>query len=495
MKMLTNLRFRGAHPARDAAPVRPVYARSMDRSKRLGEGSIPHLLMVFSTPAVVGMLAQATYNIVDRIFIGQAVGTLGIAAATVSFPFMLVLLAFSMLIGFGAAALVSIRLGEQKKDQAERVLGNTIVLLVAVAFLLVVIGLTLLDPLLKVFGASKQVLPHARDYLQVIVSGAVFQCVGFGLNAVIRGEGNPRIAMVTMLIGALLNAVLDPIFLFGFGWGMRGAAAATVTAQAVSAAWALTYFFSGRSLLKVRASNLRLRWPVCASIVVIGSPPFAMQMAASAMNAILNNQLRIYGGDPAISVMGIVYAVALFIAMPIFGINQGAQPIIGYNYGAGKFERVKKTLQTAILAATVFCSTGFLVVMVFPSHVIRLFDRGDASLVQLGTHAIRVCLLMLPLVGFQIVSSSYFQAVGKPKHAMLLGLSRQVLLLIPAILLLPCLFGLDGIWAAIPTADLGSCILTAICLFSELRHLRWRHTETTAASVPPTASSEHGFPP
>jgi len=423
------------------------------------------------------MMAQALYNVVDQIFVGQAVGPLGIAGTTVSFPFMLVLLAFSMLIGFGAAALVSIRLGERKKDEAELVLGNAMVLLVAVAVMLTAVGLTFLDQLLKVFGASEEVIPYARGYLRIIIFGTVLQSVGFGMNALIRGEGNPRIAMYTMLIGALVNTILDPIFLFGFRWGMQGAAAATVTAQAVSALWVFSYFLRGKSLLRLHARNLRLRWPICVSIFTIGSPMFAMQMAASVMNAILNNQLRIYGGDLAISVIGIIHAVALFIAMPIFGINQGAQPIIGYNYGAKRFDRVKKALQTAILFATAICLAGFLVVMVFPSQMIWLFNRKDETLMRLGTHAIRICLIMLPIIGFQIVGASYFQAVGKPKQAMFLSLSRQVLLLIPAILLLPYFFGLNGLWAAIPTADLGSSMLTGVWLFFELRHLRRRHAK------------------
>jgi putative MATE family efflux protein len=457
----------------------------MDRSTQLSEGNIPYLLLKFSAPAVVGMLAQALYNVVDRVFVGQAIGPLGIAGITVSFPFMLILLAFSMLVGYGAGALVSIRLGEQRRDEAERVLGNGAVLLVGTAILLTTLGLTFLDPVLTLFGASEQVLPYARDYLQLIVLGSAFQTVGFGLNAVIRGEGNPKIAMFTLLIGSLLNAVLDPIFLFGFGWGMRGAAAATVTAQAVSALWVLSYFLRGESLLRLHVGNLRLRGSLCISIMAIGSPMFAIQMAASVMNAILNNQLRIYGGDLAISVVGIIHAVGLFIAMPVFGINQGAQPIIGYNYGAKKFNRVKKALQTAILAATAICLTGFLIVMVFPSHVIRLFNREDESLMRLGTHAIRICLIMLPIIGFQIVivSASYFLAVGKPKQAMLLGLSRQVLLLIPAILVLPYFFGLDGIWAAIPAADLGSSMLTGIWLMLELRHLRKRHVATCSRTA------------
>jgi len=462
----------------------------MDRANRLGEGSIPSLLLKFSAPAVVGMVAQALYNVVDRIFVGQGVGPEGIAGTTVAFPFMLVMLAFGMLIGFGATALVSIRLGEQKREEAERVLGNATVLLVGVSLFLTAMGTVLLDPLLRLFGASDQILPYAHDYLQIIVLGSVFQAVGFGLNAIIRGEGNPRIAMFTMLIGALLNTVLDPIFIFGFGWGMRGAALATVVSQAVSCLWVVSYFLRGRSLLKLTTANLHLQWPTCAAIIAIGSPPFAMQIAAATLNAILNNQLHKYGGDLAISVMGVVYAVVLFVAMPIFGLNQGAQPIIGYNYGAGNFDRVKKTLQMAILAATTITTAGFLVTMVFPSQVIWLFNRDDPVLLRLGTHAIGISLMMFPIVGFQIVGASYFQAVGKPKQAMFLSLSRQVLLLIPAVFILPCFFGLDGLWAAFPVADLGSSILTGIWLFLELRHLHRRHIETVAEETRMAPSAE-----
>lgn len=253
---------------------------------------------------------------------------------------------------------------------------------------------------------------------------------------------------------------------------MRGAGAATTISHVASAIWVMSYFLTGRGLLKFHLSYL---WPQaarCRLICSIGSPIFAMQVAASAMNAILNNQLRIYGGDLAISVIGIIHSVALLIAMPIFGLNQGIQPIIGYNYGARQFDRVKRTLQLAILAATIICVVGFLIVMVFPAQVIGLFNRQDAQLMELGTHAIRICLVMFPIIGFQIVSASYFQAVGKPKHALFLGLSRQVLLLIPAILIWPRFLGLTGIWLAIPTADFCSSLLTGTWLLFELRHLR-----------------------
>jgi Na+-driven multidrug efflux pump len=257
--------------------------------------------------------------------------------------------------------------------------------------------------------------------------------------------------------------------------------------QAVSAVWVVSYFLRGPSLLKIRIFDWRPRWTTCRSIVATGSPMFAMQIAGSVMNALLNNQLRWLGGDVAISTMGIVHAVAMFFAMPIFGLNQGSQPIIGYNYGAAKYDRVLKTLRLAILYATCICIVGFVIVMNAPSYVVLLFSRREHQLLELGTHALRTCLVMFPVVGFQIVSASYFQAVGKPKHALFLGLSRQVLLLIPAILIMPHFFGLDGLWIAIPTADFCSAVLTGAWLWLELRHLHGRHMAAVATKPAPDA--------
>ncbi len=442
-----------------------------DRSAQLGRGNIPSLLLRFSAPAIVGMMAQAFYNFIDAVFVGRALGDDAIAGITVAFPLMLITLAFGMLIGFGAAALISIRLGAQQKEDAERILGSAAALLVLASLAITAVGLPLVDPLLKLFGADAAILPYARDYARILLLGTVFQMVGFGLNAAIRGEGNPRVAMLSMLLSVGLNLILAPLFLFGFRWGMQGAALATVLSQGATAAWVLAYFLSGASVLRLRARNLRPRWRVCTGICAIGSPPFAMQMTASMLQAVFNHQLRRYGGVEAIAAMGIIYRVMMMIAMPIFGLNQGAQPIIGYNYGAARFDRVKKTLEIAILAASALTTAGFVVMMLAPAEVVRLFVPGDEALLALGTRAIRISAVMLPLVGFQIVSASYFQAIGKPREAMLLMLSRQLFLLIPAVLLLPRFFGLDGVWAAMPLADLGSSILTAACLTLELRRL------------------------
>ena len=463
----------------------------MDRSQVMGEGSIPRLLLKFSVPAIVGMLVNALYNVVDRIFIGLGVGPLGIAGATVGFPIMIVQMAFGMLIGMGATALVSIRLGEKKKEEAERILGGALSLLVLVSLAIMTAGLVWLRPLLSLFGASPAILSQSYEYVSVILAGSVFMGVGFGMNGFIRAEGNPRMAMLTMVIGAVLNTLLDPLFIFVFKMGVRGAAIATVISQAVSAAWVLSYFLGGRSLLKIRLANLKISREIAARIVALGFAPFAMQLAASVLNALLTRQLQRFGGDLAIAAMGIIFSLNMLILMPVFGINQGAQPLIGYNYGARRFDRVKQALRLAIGAATAVVALGFAVVQLFPASLVRLFSRESAELLSIGVTAIRLVLMTLPVVGFQIVAASYFQAVGKPRQAMMLMLSRQVLLLIPAILILPRFFGLLGIYYAVPLADLGSALLTGAWLALELRKLGRQHGAETAAALPAIA----GFHP
>lgn len=449
----------------------------MDRAQQLGEERIGSLLVRFSIPAIVGMLVNALYNVIDRIFVGQGIGSLGIAGVTIGFPMMIIQMAFGMLIGIGANSLISIRLGEKKKDEAEVIMGNAVVLLVALSVLLTVLGLIWLDPLLKAFGASRQVLPYARDYMSVILYGAIVQSISFGMNNFIRADGSPKTAMATMLISALLNAVFAPVFIFWFGWGMKGAAWATVVAQAVGAIWVLLYFTGKSSLLKIRLRNLRLQPAIIGGILAIGSAPFLMQLAAGGISVLINKSLEHYGGDLAISAFGLVSSIAMLILMPIFGINQGAQPIIGYNYGAEKFNRVKKTLNLAIIAATFITVTGFFIIQLFPEQIISLFNREDRALIQLGAQALRIVLIMLPVIGFQVVGASYFQAIGRPLEAMLLSLSRQVLILIPAVLILPGFFQLQGILYAGPVADILSSIITGVWLFRELKHLDRKHAK------------------
>ena len=448
----------------------------MDHTKQLGEERIVKLLLKFSIPAITGMVVNALYNVIDRIFIGQGVGRMGIAGLTVAFPLMTVMMALSMLIGLGATALISIRLGERRKEEAELILGNAMVCLIGIALTVTVLGLIFLDPLLRLFGASPEVLPFARGYIRIILLGEIFMSIGFGMNHFIRAEGNPKVAMLTMLLGAVTNTILDPIFIFLFDWGVAGAAWATIISQAVTAAWVLAYFLRNQSHLRIRVRNLKLKLTVVREITAIGSAPFLMQMAASVIGIILNNSLVRYGGDLAISAMGIVNSLSMLFLMPIFGINQGSQPIIGYNYGAEKYDRVKKALKLAIAAATSVVIVGFAIVQLFPESLVLLFSRKDPELIALASRAMRIFLIMLPIIGFQIVSANYFQAVGKPRQAMILSLSRQVLLLIPALLILPRYFGLNGVFYAGPVADFGSSVITGIWLYFELKLLDRKHS-------------------
>ena len=443
----------------------------MNRSKQLGEENIGKLLCQFSIPAIVGKMVNAVYNVVDRIFIGKGVGSLGIAGIFVGYPISLILMAFSMLIGIGGNSLVSIKLGEKKEEEAQKILGNAFILLILISASISVIGLIFLEPLLKAFGASKNILPYSIDYMTIILIGAPMQALGFGLNNFIRGEGNPKVAMGTMLIGAILNTILDPIFIFVFKMGMKGAAYATIISQGVSAIWVLSYFMGNKSLLKLKRENIKLQGKIVKNIISIGLAPFSMQIAASAVTILLNKSLQKYGGDVATSSMAAINSITMMILMPIFGINQGAQPIIGFNYGAKKYNRVKETLKLAIIFATIISSTGFIITQTIPEKLIGLFGKNEKELIEVGSKALRIYLSMLPIIGVQVISSNYFQATGKPKQAMILSLSRQVLVLIPALVILPRLFQLNGVWLAGPISDLVSSIITAIVLIKDLKHL------------------------
>jgi len=443
----------------------------MKQTKQLGEEKILNLILKFSIPAIVGMLVNALYNVVDRIFVGKGVGDLALAGITVEFPISLVIMAFTMLIGLGASTLISIRLGQHKDQEAEQIMGNALILMLIVSALITIFGLSFLRPLLTAMGASADVMPYALDYGGIILAGTVFFMFGMGANNFIRAEGNPRVAMLTMLIGAITNIILDPIFIYGFGWGIKGAAIATVIAKAVSAVWVMHYFLSGRGHLKLSLSRVSLNRTYVIGILTLGAAPFAMQMAASLLNVILNNSLYTYGGDLALAGMGIVSSISTLLLMPLFGLNQGLQPIIGYNYGANNYDRVKEALLKGMAAATIISVTGFLVINIFPSQLVRLFTNEGAELVNLGTKALKTFLMALPIIGAQVIGASYFQAIGKPKHAAFLSLSRQILLLIPAILLLPRFLGLEGIFYAGPVADMGSALLTGTWVFLELRKL------------------------
>ena len=441
----------------------------MSQNEILRTESIGKLLVKFSIPAIIGMLVNALYNVVDRMYIGR-LGSIAMTGIGLSLPLMTLLMGFGMLVGIGAGSRKSIRLGEGKKDEAEHILGNAFSLLFLIMTVVMILGLTFKEPLLYLFGASASTIGYANDYLTIILYGAIFQGIGFGLTGVMRSEGSPQKAMITVLIGAIINIVLDPIFIFTLDMGISGAALATIISQFVSMILVFRHFTSENSKLKLHVKNLKLNTSIILSIVSIGMSPFFMQVAASVVVVIVNNALKATGGDLAISAMTVINAIAIFFLMPIFGINQGTQPILGFNYGAKEYKRVKQALKIAITAGTLIALLGFILTHLFAKQLILAFN-DEPELIALASKGMKIWLMALPFVGAQIISANYFQAVGKAPKAIFLSLLRQVILLIPFLLIFPRIWGLNGVWFAGPTADFISFLVTVIFLFYELRHL------------------------
>ncbi|HML36614.1 MAG TPA: MATE family efflux transporter [Bacillota bacterium] len=444
------------------------------KTERLGEFPVGKLLLEFSIPAIIAMIANALYNVVDSIFVGRGVGPLALTAVTIAFPIMLIQMAFSMLIGVGSTALISLKLGQQKHDEAEEILGTAFITAIIMGIGFSAIVLLFLDPILRFLGATPDVFGYAKQFSAVIVAGAVFQFLSFGLNNIIRAEGKPVISMVTMLFSAGVNSILNPLFIFGFHWGVIGSAMATVTTQILISVYILYHFTVGRNNLRLYKKNFRVRFDLLEKIMSIGLSPFLLQVAASVVTFVFNSSLMKYGGDMAVAAMGVINRSAMMLLMPIFGINQGAQPIIGFNYGARKYDRVKKTLKLAITAATVICIFGFILSELFSHQIIGVFNK-DKELIEIGTRGIRIYLAMFPFVGAQVVITNYFQSVGKASRSILLSLTRQVLFLIPLVLILPNFFGLDGIWIAGPASDLSASLLSITFMVKELRYLQRKH--------------------
>jgi putative MATE family efflux protein len=452
----------------------------MEQTKQLGQAKIAKLLLKFSIPATVGMLVNALYNVVDRIFVGNGVGRPALSAITAEFPMTLVVMAFNMLIGIGASTLISIRLGEGKEEEAQEIMGNSFVLFLIVGAFVTVFGLIFLEPILELLGASPEVMPYAKDYAGILTAGTLFFTIGMGMNNMIRAEGNPKIAMATMLIGAITNIILDPIFIYVFNWGIKGAAIATIISKAISAIWVLRYFLTGIGHMQLEIRKIKMKTAHILSILSLGIAPFIMQLAASLLNLILNNSLMFYGGDLAMAAMGIVNGITNLMLMPLFGISQGLQPIIGYNYGAGNFSRVKEALQKGMLLASAISIIGFMIIMIFPSQLVALFDRKDADLIAMGAEGLQIFLMTLPILGALIVGSNYFQAIGKPKRALFLSLTRQLLFFIPSIIILPKFWGLNGIFYSGPVSDV---LATSIMSFLLIRELKKNAAQESQAEL------------
>jgi putative MATE family efflux protein len=450
----------------------PGKASAQDPTDRIGTARISKLLFDFSIPAIVGMLVNAIYNIVDRIYVGQGVDPLGIAGITIAMPLMMFIMASSMLIGVGANSLFSIRLGEGRRDEVEKIMGHAFVLLFIIPLVVIVSLFFFMDTILtKFLNASDAVFPYAKTYLRIILYGGVFSAMGPGINHFIRSDGHPRTSMFTQILGAVINIILDPIFIFGFGWGIAGAAWATIISQFVSFCWVMYYFNSPMTKLRFRLRDMRLEAGLCLKIMAIGFAPFTMQLAIGLVNILLNRSLSIYGGDIAVSAMGIVYSILVIIFMPLQGLNQGAQPIIGYNYGAKQYGRVRQTYKLAVLSGTVFVAAGFILIQLFPGLFIRVFRNEEGELLDMGIKALRICTIFLPALAFQIITSNFFQSIGKPIQGTLLSLSRQILFYIPLLLLLPRFFSITGVYAAMPLADGCSILLSILVMSRELKRL------------------------
>ena len=440
-----------------------------NKHKMMGTEKITKLLIHFSLPAIIGMLVNALYNIVDRIYIGniKEVGYLAIAGVGIVFPVVIFVFGFAILIGLGSATNISLNLGRKQVDEAEKYLGVALVFGTIVSTILMAVILFFINDIIAFLGGSESTTIYAKEYLQIVACGFPAALVGYVANAAIRADGNPKMAMVTLLIGAITNIVLDPIFIFYFEMGVKGAAWATIISQYLSGTWAVYYFFSKYSLIKVHKKNLTIEFEKIKEICLLGSAPFAIQLGASVVNYTYNSTLKIYGGDTGIGAMAIVQAVITFVLMPIFGINQGLQPILGYNYGAKLYKRVKEALFKGIFAATIICVFYFLGIQFLSKYFINIFTQQKA-LVDLASKGLRVQTMMLPIIGFQIISAIYFQAVGKPKMSLFMSLSRQIVILIPCILIMSKIFGAVGIWYAGPTSDFIATLITFILIKREL---------------------------
>ena len=441
----------------------------MERSERLGNENIGRLLFKLSLPSTVAMMVNALYNLVDTIFVGQGVGKDAIGGLAIAFPIQTIIMAFSLMVGIGTASSVSRALGERDKDKANCFASTSYVLVTALSFTLMVIGLLFTDPILKAFGATETILPYARDYIRIIFMGSVFHSYAVSSNNLIRSEGNAFAAMIAMIIGAGMNIILDPIFIYGFGMGIKGAATATIISQMLSFAFILHYFYSGKSSLDVKPHHIRFKASHAREIIAVGLPTFLRNTVGSVVQIVLNHSLGYYGGDNAIIVYGLINRLTMFLLMPTFGIVHGLQPIIGYNYGARKFDRAKHAIRLALIIISIVLATASITVMIIPSVFIRMFTPNP-DIMTLGVKFIRIFYMMVPVVGLQIVASTVYQSFGKAKPAAFISLLRQAILLIPLVLTLPLTgLGMWGIIAAFPIADLVSSLISGLMLRREIK--------------------------
>ena len=447
--------------------------KNTERIERLAHESIPRLLIHYGVPAIVGTMVNALYSVVDRIFIGQGVSEFAITGLALTFPILIFVQAFGMLIGVGASSRVSILLGENKHDQAERILSNALLLTLVTQVLTLVPVMIWLDEILRALGANDRTLPFAYDYLKIMIPGNIFSTLCFSFNAVMRASGYPYKAMVTMLIGAGLNTVLDAIFIYVFDWGIEGAAWATVIAMAVSSAFVMQHFLSSKSEVQFRRRNMRLSSEQILAILSIGMSPFFLQLLSSGITFLINSTLARYAENPlmadrAVGAYGIINSAALVGFMFMLGIAQGMQPIVGYNYGARAMDRVRQTFK--ICSSTNFGIGAFvtIVAVVAPGLIASLFTSSP-EMIEASAHALRLCLYGFAFVGFQVTATQFFQSIGFGGKALLLSLSRQILFLLPALFLFPLLWGSTGVWLAMPFSDIAAGVLGMILMYYQFK--------------------------
>ena len=437
----------------------------------LGILPVNKLLGQYAIPAIIAMTASSLYNMVDSIFIGHGVGAMAISGLALTFPFMNLSAAFGAMVGVGASTLISVKLGQKDYGAAQHIFGNVVSLTLILGILFSVVCLLFLDPILYFFGASEETLPYAREYMQVILAGNIITHSYLTLNAVLRAVGYPRLSMNATILAVVVNTILNPLFIYGLGMGIRGSATATVLAQAISLVWQLHVFKNPKELVHFKRGTYKLKSKIVKDTLGIGLSPFLMNSCACLIVILINRGLGQYGGDLAIGAYGIVNRVVFLFIMIVIGLNQGMQPIAGYNYGAQKYDRVLKVLRYTMLWATLVTTTGFLVGELVPDWCARAFTT-DAQLIDIAAKGMRIIVVFYPLIGMQMVTTNFFQSIGQAGKSIFLSLTRQLLFLIPLLLILPQYFGLKGVWMAMPTADAISCLVTGTMLIIQYRKFK-----------------------
>ena len=437
----------------------------------LGTKPVSKLLAQYALPAIIAMTAASLYNIIDRVFIGQVVGPMAISGLAITFPFVILAAAFGAAVGVGAATTISVKLGQKDYESTENTLGNTITLNLIIGLAFGGICLLFLDPILRFFGASDTTLPYARDFMQIILAGNVFSHMYFGMNAVLRAASKPRMAMFATIFTVAMNILLDAVFILWWHWGIKGAAFATVISQVLALCWQMKLFSNKNELLHLKRGIYKLKANLVRNIISIGISPFLMNACACVIVIFINNQLVKFGGDIAVGAYGIANSIAMIFIMFVIGLNQGMQPIAGYNYGAQQYGRMMRVVKLSIITAICIMLTGWTLAMFAPYYCARMFTK-DPELIKGSIKAIQIIMMMYPFIGCQMVITNFFQCIGKVKISIFLSLSRQLLFLLPLLVLLPNFYGINGVWASMPTSDLISVIVAISIMTVYLRRFK-----------------------